>query len=145
MSKPWELQLINTGYRQILRFDDRSENLRHSTEQNSNFCQYLKDHNNKCSNRFAYFFSFIHWWNQACWNGWHGYCSCCFVQCFKTTPQNAVKIDSVKLQKQHSHTKSKQSQTKNKISLFNTINPKKNLCHKKSIKWAIVNRIQQPP
>ena len=52
----------------------------------------------------------------------------------KQPPQNAVKIDSVKLQKQHSHTESKQSQTKNKISLFNTINPKKKLCHKKSIK-----------
>ena len=37
MSKLWELQLINTGYRQISLFNYRSENLRHLAEQNSNF------------------------------------------------------------------------------------------------------------
>ena len=37
MSKRLELQLMNTNYRQSLRFDHRSENVRHLSEQNSNF------------------------------------------------------------------------------------------------------------
>ena len=37
MSKLWELQLIDKRYRQIARFDYRSKNVRHLSEQNSNF------------------------------------------------------------------------------------------------------------
>ena len=37
MSKLWELQLMDKRYRQIARFDYRSKNVRHLSEQNSNF------------------------------------------------------------------------------------------------------------
>ena len=37
MSKLWELQLTNTLYLQISPFDYRSDNLRHLSEQSSNF------------------------------------------------------------------------------------------------------------
>ena len=37
MSKLWELQLMDKRYRQIARFDNRSKNVRHLSEQNSNF------------------------------------------------------------------------------------------------------------
>ena len=37
MSKLWEVQLVNTSYRQISRFDYRSENLRNLSEKNSDF------------------------------------------------------------------------------------------------------------
>ena len=37
MSKLWELQLMDKRYRQIAWFDYRSKNVRHLSEQNSNF------------------------------------------------------------------------------------------------------------
>ena len=95
---------MNKHYNQMLQFDYISENLRHLSEENSNFWRWLRDHYRKLIQEICIFiYSEPSLLKQLAWLLFEKLLcvvSGCFVQNHITTPQNTAKIDSLKLQKQ---------------------------------------------